>query len=508
MADAHHSPVHEIVRSLWSSLRALGVNPPPAAIEEWALSIHCALSSTARQFHSHEHVIELCEGASPIETIAALYHDVVYVQVDGRLPASMELLLAPLLAPVNGGWQIRAEAAASAPARAILAVFGLVPGNVLGPMSGLNELASALAFAEHLGRALDEETVIAVAACIEATIPFRVDPGAELAARLTAMGLGPARVIEHVERAMRVANRDVANFADEDPAEFLANTWKLLPETNPSLNVPSRYTVSDYRIALMKMETFLERLPAERVFHTFGAEPSSAEHARRVHNTRRNIALAVRYLRVKLYAIALIESICLATGGDLPLQYVMGALASRGKKARLESFLPPARVEIAPDPELATLLRDGRRGEASFDIAPSPLAAHLLSVLGELKIAEGVASARLLWAGTIDAMTFIDAQRPDVLASLARAAASLAATRRELLLALADRLAPEERLSLPKPPGPVGVPSTGTGGRAAGGGSEPTNARANEPLTMESSGVRYLGPEHRDVATRARARLA
>ncbi|MFO0671046.1 MAG: hypothetical protein U0235_15700 [Polyangiaceae bacterium] len=413
--------MHEIVRSLWSSLRALGVNPPPAAIEEWALSIHCALSSTARQFHSHEHVIELCEGASPIETIAALYHDVVYVQVDGRLPASMELLLAPLLAPVNGGWQIRAEAAASAPARAVLAVFGLVPGNVLGPMSGLNELASALAFAEHLGRALDEETVIAVAACIEATIPFRVDPGAELAARLTAMGLGPARVIEHVERAMRVANRDVANFADETRPSS-ANTWKLLPETNPSLTVPSRYTVSDYRIALMKMETFLERLPAERVFHTFGAEPSSAEHARRVHNTRRNIALAVRYLRVKLYAIALIESICLATGGDLPLQYVMGALASRGKKARLESFLPPARVEIAPDPELATLLRDGRRGEASRTsrLRRWPRTSYPCSASSRSPRAW---RARVL-GGTIDAMTSTDAQRPDVLASLARAAAS------------------------------------------------------------------------------------
>lgn len=496
MADSHHSPVHEIVRSLWNALRALGVNAPAAEVEGWALSIHCALSSTARQFHSHEHVIELATGASPLETIAALYHDVVYVQVDGRLPASMDHLLSPLLAPVEGGWRIRSAAAASAPTRAVLAVFGHVPGDVLGPMSGLNELASALAFAEHLGRALDEDAVIAIAACIEATIPFREGPGGELAARLLAMGVPSARVTEHVERAMRVANRDVANFADEDPSEFLANTWKLLPETNPSLNVPARYTVSDYRIALMKMETFLERLPPERVFHTFGAEPSPEEHARRVHNTRRNMAMAVRYLRVKLYAIALIESICLATGGDLPLQYVMGALSSRGRKARLESFLPPATVEIAPDPELATLLRDGRAGEASFDIAPSPLAAHLLAVLGEVRIAEGVAAARLLWAGTIDALAFVDAQRPDVMASLARAASSMAVTRREVLLALAERLSPKSEVKVPKPPGPVGLP-TGHGTK-----------KDDEPIVMESSGVRYLGPEHRALAARARARLA
>ena len=62
-------------------------------------------------------------------------------------------------------------------------------------------------------------------------------------------------VLDHaVCRAVRVGNRDVENFSDNDAARFLDNTWKLLPESNPALHSPMVYTVRDYRIALQKME--------------------------------------------------------------------------------------------------------------------------------------------------------------------------------------------------------------------------------------------------------------
>ncbi len=443
--DAHslRSPAHEIVASLWKALRSLGVTPRPSDVERWGLSVHSALSSMARQFHSHEHVMELAHGVAPLEVIAALYHDVVYVQVDGKLPPSMNELLGPLFDRVETGWAIREDALATPATREVLAVFGKQPGDVLGPTSGLNELASAFVVALHLGELLPHEAIVAIAACIEATIPFRADPGGELAVRLRSLGVPEGMLAEHVERAMRVANGDVENFSDDDSARFLANTWKLLPETNPSLHVPARYTVGDYRVALMKMETFLERLPAERVFHTWGNEPSDAEHARRTEAARRNIAIAVRYLRVKLYAIALLEAMCLETGGDLPLQYVMGAAAGVGERHRLEQFLPtPVATpgEPPPDAVLHRLLAGGRSGSSSFDIAPSPLATHLLLALGEDRIEVGVADARKLWSGATTAREFLSRQRRDVVASLARAAAELAETRREPLAALAASL--------------------------------------------------------------------
>ncbi len=445
--DLQGSPSHEIVRSLWKALRLLGVDPRPSDVERWGLSVHCALSAMARQFHSHEHVMGLADGVAPLEVIAALYHDVVYVQVDGELPGSMSELLSPLLERQDAGWAIRDAALATPATRNVLAVFGRRPGDVLGPTSGLNELASAFVVALHLGELLPHDAIVAIAACIEATIPFRADPGGLLAARLAALGIPEPRVAEHVERAMRVANGDVENFADDDAARFLANTWKLLPETNPALHVPARYTVGDYRMALMKMETFLKHLPAERVFHVWGNEPSRAEHERTTEAARRNISIAVRYLRVKLYAIALIEAMCLETGGDLPLQYVMGELASAGgRRPRLEQFLPTptaaANDEAAPDALLHRLLAGGRSGTSTFDIAPSPLATHLLVALGEARIELGVADARKFWSGATTAREFLFNQRGAVVASLVRAAAELAGTRREPLLALAASLSP------------------------------------------------------------------
>jgi hypothetical protein len=447
------SASHRIVRTLWHALRLLGVEAMPAEVESWGLSVHCALASTARQFHSHEHVLELAEGAAPLEAIAALYHDVVYVHVDGQLPRSMAPILDPLLERIPEGWRIRIAALGHIEhesTRLVLDVFGRRVGDVLGPMSGLNELASALVAAVHLGHVLDRDSIVAIAACIEATIPFRADPGGVLSARLQAMGLGTAHAAEIVRCALRVANRDVGNFADDDPARFLANTWKLLPETNPSLNVPSRYSVSDYRIALMKMEAFLENLPADRVFHAWGGEPSSLEHAQRVNAAAANISMAVRYLRTKLYAIAVVEALCIATGGDLPLQYVLGVVQRRGERGRLESFLPPP-VSGARESEstLHRLLSTGRASPSSFpassdevegELTPSPLAAHVLELLGEERIIRGVENARSWWAKEMSAEDFLAHQPPTLVASLARAAAALAETRRDALLAIVRRL--------------------------------------------------------------------
>jgi len=45
------------------------------------------------------------------------------------------------------------------------------------------------------------------------------------------------------------------------------------------------------------------------VFHAWGDEPSAGVHARRVARATGNLELAGRYLRAKLYTIALVEAI-------------------------------------------------------------------------------------------------------------------------------------------------------------------------------------------------------
>jgi hypothetical protein len=439
-ADAR-SPVHEIVNALWQALHELGSSAAMADIERWGFSIHAALSAAGREFHNHDHVVDMISEGDPLEMIAALYHDAVYIQVDQGPPRSMKTELDSVLAMTDEGWRVLPQAAGPV-AGDVLAVFDRKVGDLVTPTTGLNEFASALVAAIQLADALTREQRIMVAACIEQTIPFRVDPVTPLHARLRLLGLAGELLEEAVRRAVRVGNRDIENFADNDPARFLDNTWKLLPESNPALHSPLVYTVRDYRIALQKMEGFLSWLPAERVFHAWGGEPRPEIHARRVARTTGNLELAVRYLRAKLYSIGLVEAIAEVTGGDVPLDYFMGGLKSveGPEMKRIEQFLPQLTHARDLDPPLHRLLAEGRASESSFDTRPSPLGAFLHAAVGHAGVMSGGELAKQWWAGGMDAAAFLASQPAAPVAAIARAAANIIDTRRDRLFALAERL--------------------------------------------------------------------
>ncbi len=442
------SPVHEIVSSLWTALHGLDAPVETSDVEQWGFSIHAALSALGREYHNHEHVIELARHGDPLEVIAALYHDAVYIQVDHGPPQSMAGEIERVLETTDssseaGAWRVLSAAGADSEATSdVLAIFGRKVGDIVTPTKGLNEFASALVAALHLADALDRDQRIAVAACIELTIPFRVDPVTELRERLITLGLSGKRLDDVVARALRLGNRDVENFADNDAARFLDNTWKLLPESNPALHSPLVYTVRDYRVAMQKTEGFLARLPAERVFHAWGDEPKPELHARRVARTTGNLELAVRYLRAKLYSIALVEAIAELTGGDVPVDYFMGGMKSRAHPdmKRIEQFLPHLGSVASLDPPLHRLLSEGRASESSFDTRPSPVGAFLHSTVGEAAMMEGVERAKRWWAGASDTDAFLASQPAKPVAAIARAAAHIMETRRDRLFALAERL--------------------------------------------------------------------
>jgi hypothetical protein len=413
----------------------LGLGVPPLFVERWAVAVHQALSSRAREFHTHQHVLELVRGADAIETIAALYHDIVYVQVDLDVPTHYAELLRPLVARDTSehGWKLLPHCGTDPTARDVLAVFGCSPGQVLTPFTGLNELASGLVAAKELEGVLSREQLLAVVACIEASIPFRDGEAVALRDRLTTLGIKPEDIGVMVRRATRLSNNDVGNFADPDPARFLDNTWKLLPETNPSLHTPTTYSVRDYRVALMKMEGFLSRLPAERVFHTWGGEPSAAEHGRRIAAAANNIQLAVRYMRCKLYSSSVIEALASESGGDGPLPYFIGGNAETpgANMKRLENYMPTPEVEREDlvDPVLRQLLQGGRATTSSFDITPSPVADYLYVALGEPRLMRGVIEARTMWDATISPRMFLTLQPREPMLIIAKAVTEMAPTR-------------------------------------------------------------------------------
>src|SRR6185295_15495244 len=151
--------------------------------------------------------------------------------------------------------------------------------------------------------------------------------------------------------------------------------------------------------------------------------------------TTGNLELAVRYLRAKLYSIALVEAVAEVTGGDVPLDYFMGGAKHMSRSdvkpvvppevKRIEQFLPHLGSVDALDPPLHRLLSEGRASESSFDTRPSPVGAFIHSTVGETAMMDGVEKAKRWWAGASDANEFIASQPSKPVAAVARAAAHI-----------------------------------------------------------------------------------
>jgi hypothetical protein len=459
--------IHRIIAAFSAATETLGARMAPLDIERASVLVHEAMAGRARLFHGPEHIFDVAAGAGAdaVETLAILFHDVVYVQVDGALPPRVSELLGGAVDSEAGTYRVGAiDAASDGTAYLVMQLFGLSPGQVLSPFAGLNEFLSALVAARALAPALGRPVVAAIAACIEGTIPFRgpdaagrdpFDRLAERLARLDGVALDGAAVAAAVRRAIRVANSDVGNFADPDVARFLDNTWQLLPEANPALLMPTAYTVRQYRTALGKMAGFLATLGADRVFHCWGGEPDQATFRGLVARAAGNLQMAVRYLGVKLYAAALLEALALCTGGDCPIELLAGAIPRPGAPVkRIDQFLPAAPVMPAPpasggsgtDPALLALFVDGRAAESSFDLRTSPLSAFVYRYLGEDGLPAATAAARDFAAGRDAAGDFLRRQPAPLVAALARAAARVAVTRADALEALAAAV------TAPRPP--------------------------------------------------------
>jgi hypothetical protein len=448
------SRVHQLVELLSRAATRLGATGAvDATIERCASLIHRAMDGQSRIFHSHDHVLELADGGDPTSVIAALFHDVVYVQVDGGLSAATTGLLGDALVREPDGWHLPDGFDRNPSVRLVARVFGVTAGPAPSPFAGLNELCSALVAVRALEPILAPRQLAEVAACIEATIPFRPAtpdgqvPLERLASRLRAasdeldLGFDASAIVEATERACRLANQDVANFADPEHARFLDNTWKLLPETNPALHSPQSYTLREYRTALAKMEGFLSSLPAERVFQRFGSEPAQQVHEARLAAAARNLAVATRYLRAKLNTLAMLEAMAEVSGGDAPLELFMGALPrpSSPAPARVEQFLPAVTGEAAfdVDPALLALLSAGRASDTDFDLRTSPLSARIYRQLGEAATGASATSAGRLFRGELSASAFLATCPPAIVAEIAHGLSEMVPTRRAALRALA-----------------------------------------------------------------------
>lgn len=351
---AFYDDLSKLLELYHTALRGLGKPIDEADVERKAFFIASAMSNPSRYFHRSHHIIELCHRASPLETLAILYHDVVYYHIDEDFPPLCDSAVSKSVEDISAQEAKTSDFAQSRPPFDIVpAIFGVAPGSILTPTTGMNEYLSAIAAVAHLHGLLSPIELVTVVTCIELTIPFRTNqPGSPVTTSLCrrveqwlqACGQDPKQGITAVAAGVRVANRDVGNFAYAEVADFITNTWLVMRENYPALRCES-VTIYEVRLALQSMANFLRDLHGRRVFTTAYKVPSAKEYHALVKNAERNLDIARVYLAASIYGIALMEAIARESGGDIPYFYWVGHNHVRSTY-KLHSSCIPEIVEL------------------------------------------------------------------------------------------------------------------------------------------------------------------
>ena len=411
-------------------------------IESAAFLVFQAMTSRSRDYHGLSHIFNVAEGLPALAKIAAIYHDIVYFHVDGGFPPNVSERIGD--AVEHHGDKIVFTMTPDDMLTDLANIFGFSPGQELRHDGGLSEFLSAALAMRELGKFLCLKNLWAVAACIEATIPFRpavqgMTPSDMLGKRLGYLRRGHAVLTDdEIERiqilAVRIANADVRSFGQPNLSDFLENTWQLLPETNPEFHQTGTYSIRSYRDALERMEGFLSNLDPRVIFRQHGTTPGDDEFQALIQRADSNLRSASEYLRANIAAVVVLEALAELTGGDGPISYFTGATDSG--QPRIHDFLHHAGLLTNPTPppldaEVMNILKFGSASVNGFDTASSSLVAYFYELLGTAGIAELVRRAREVDAGKQDWKWFLAVLPREVVSDVATAIAQIAIARQD-----------------------------------------------------------------------------
>lgn len=422
------------LESLIWSIQQLEGNVDMSRLTKSAELIIQTMTGPWRFFHTPNHIFEVGETGDAIEVLAALFHDLVYVQVDQGVGVNISSYISPFVKEISGQLVIRSypELDQDPLFELVARIFGFVSGQGLSPMAGQNEFLSAVIAVKALEDLVPASVLAQIVTCIEATIPFRPrsETGQTASERLYErlrqvneqfnFGWSEEDTIKVVQRSVRLANRDVENFAYPASADFLDNTWNLLPETNHDLTNTNSYTVHGYRASLQKMEGFMNFLKPELVFQRFKGEPDDETYQLLITRTGKNLEIARLYLGFKLLSIAVVEALARRIGRDIPLSTMMGELPANGAAAtaQLEYFLPDIPLTHPPETvieaEVLQLLEKGRSQSSSYDIKNSPVATFIVKSVGFTEARRLLLQAKEFFKGAISPEEFLASCDPQV----------------------------------------------------------------------------------------------
>ncbi len=385
----------EIISEVFSSLQK---TVTAEDVERIAVLLVRAMGGESRDYHAPEHSIDVSKTKSPIARIAALFHDIIYVQVDSSWRQGLIDCLGPMVPDDGLKLDVKHGLTQSSDPWlwAIAVLFGMEENDSVIPGKGINEFLSALVAHHFLSPFLSTNEMLRVLACIESTIPFRRtdtrgnSPEKLLISRLqkachslAILGFTANEIEVAIDDCRAMVSTDLSSFAASDPGIFLSDTWSVMFENNSTLR-NNYFFINEYRKAIFGVLDFIGSLDTSYMFwgksnHALQTLESQSFYA------SRNIELSSIYLKAFATGLCLLEAIAIETGGDLPFETMVGAL----KRSR--EHLPKTidkYLKITSDPKLVghyktafNYLLSGRTKRARFDRKEFVLGALILSTV-------------------------------------------------------------------------------------------------------------------------------
>lgn len=436
---------YKVIESFKKAFEGLCLSVPETLIEELAHTVVDSMSGAYRQYHRTDHILELANQMDSLGILAALYHDIVYVQVDGGLPSAVQSMISKYFSLVNGVIYTTDIEGDDLYDMALM-VFAFEKGQKLLPQNGQNEFLSALVAINELKAQLLPKDLLAITCCIEATIPFRgkKNPMENLKDRIESLSVKLHLSITKkeqtsiIQRAALLANKDVGNFAYDDVRGFLENTWKLLPENNLRLADSAYFTTREYRIAIQKMLGFLLSLDHKSIYYQYESIPSDEEMNKLFSQAAKNLKIGHQYLKVKLYVIFLLEALAHLTGGDVPLIYMIGDVNEKksDQNILMHHFLSKPNGPITTDchPALLDLFEKTPVANLiSLDEETSSVCLFIYQIIGDTGINRFYENFKQFVDGSLSYKDLLDKEPASIVKAFALACGNIAKVRQKLL---------------------------------------------------------------------------
>lgn len=444
----------KIIDLLEKAMNDISTGASEEFIESTTVLIHEAMSGHHRRYHTIEHIFNVLDPKRDAELVlAALFHDIVYWEVDeGFIEPIKRILDEYITIELDQIFVRRRGPKNNMIFPLVNQLFGLNFGQILTPQKGMNEYLTALVFAHLFMEQLPVQKLLGVLACIEASIPFRgkneegKGPFEVLEERLTKISevrmfdLSPEVIFGMVEKATRFANLDVGGFAVENIDDFIEQGWRLFPEYNRPLLQNPVYSAKSYREAMGKMSRMFSTFQIDNVFHQYRQAISDSSFKKISRQAHQNASLAQRYFQIRHLSMGFIEALCMASGGDLPLNMILANCSSKDAPPQFESVnrLEKRALKKARDVDekVLSVLRLEDNGLAGLEKRPFTLAHHFYFCLGEKKINDLIKQAERYFSGQISAEDFLYSFDLEFLNETLDVFSDMVSTRRHRILGL------------------------------------------------------------------------